>query len=80
GEDIKVRAQEFADVYGDKYINADESERRKALVDFALPKNIQAMKDNLTKYRIEYDTWFHESVLHNDGELADTIELMKEKG
>ena len=80
GEDIKVRAQEFADVYGDKYINADETERRKALVDFALPKNIQAMKDNLTKYRIEYDTWFHESFLHNDGELADTIELMKEKG
>lgn len=80
GEDIKVRAQEFADVYGDKYINSDESERRKALVDFALPKNIKAMKDNLTKYRIEYDTWFHESVLHNDGELADTIELMKEKG
>ncbi len=80
GEDIKVRAQEFADAYGDKYIDADETERRKALVDFALPKNIQAMKDNLTKYRIEYDTWFHESVLHNDGELADTIELMKEKG
>lgn len=80
GEDIKVRAQEFAEVYGDKYINADETERRKALVDFALPKNIQAMKDNLAKYRIEYDTWFHESVLHNDGELADTIELMKEKG
>ncbi len=80
GEDIKVRAQEFADNYGDKYINADEAERRKALVDFALPKNIQAMKDNLTKYRIEYDTWFHESVLHKDGELADTIELMKEKG
>lgn len=80
GEDIKVRAQEFADVYGDKYINVDEAERRKALVDFALPKNIQAMKDNLTKYRIEYDTWFHESVLHNDGELADTIKLMKEKG
>lgn len=80
GEDIKVRAQEIADVYGDKYINADETERRKALVDFALPKNIQAMKDNLTKYRIEYDTWFHESVLHNDGELADTIKLMKEKG
>lgn len=80
GEDIKVRAQEFADVYGDKFINADEVQRRKALVDFALPKNIQAMKDNLTKYRIEYDTWFHESVLHNDGELAETIELMKQKG
>lgn len=80
GEDIKVRAQEFADIYGDKYIEADEADRRKALVDFALPKNIQAMKDNLTKYRIEYDTWFHESTLHNGTELKDTLELMKEKG
>lgn len=80
GEDIKVRAQEFADVYGDKYIDATEEERRKALVDFALPKNIKAMQDNLTKYRIEYDTWFHESTLHNGTELKDTLELMKSKG
>ncbi|MDD6276263.1 MAG: arginine--tRNA ligase [Clostridia bacterium] len=80
GEDIKQRAKEFADVYGDSYINSEESERRKALVDFALPKNIAAMQENLTKYRIKYDTWFHESVLHNDGELADTIQLMKDKG
>ncbi len=80
GEDIKVRAQEFADVYGDKFIDASEEERRQALVDFALPKNIQAMKDNLTKYRIEYDTWFHESTLHNGTELKDTLELMKSKG
>lgn len=80
GEDIKVRAKEFADINGDKYLECSEEERRKALVDFALPKNIQAMKDNLTKYRIYYDTWFHESVLHNDGELEDTIKLMTEKG
>ena len=80
GEDIKVRAKEFADINGDKYLSCSEEERRNALVEFALPKNIQAMKDNLTKYRIEYDTWFHESILHNDGELADTIKLMTENG
>ena len=38
------------------------------------------MHDNLSKYRIEYDTWFLESTLHNGTELKDTIELMKEKG
>lgn len=80
GEDIKTRAREFADIYGDKFINSDETARRAALVDFALPKNIDAMKENLTKYRIEYDTWFRESLLHNDGELDDTIKLMTEKG
>jgi len=80
GADIMVRAKEFADIYGDKYMDATEAERRKALVDYALPKNIAAMKDNLTKYRIEYDTWFLESTLHNGGELAETLEIMKSKG
>ncbi len=80
GEDIIVRAKEFAEIHGDKFITATEAERRKALVDYALPKNIAAMKENLTKYRIEYDTWFLESTLHNGGELAETLEIMKSKG
>ncbi len=80
GEDIIVRAKEFAEIHGDKYITATEAERRKALVDYALPKNIAAMKENLTKYRIEYDAWFLESTLHNGGELAETLEIMKSKG
>lgn len=80
GEDIIVRAKEFAEIHGDKFISATEAERRKALVDYALPKNIAAMKENLSKYRIEYDTWFLESTLHNGGELAETLEIMKSKG
>ena len=80
GEDIITRAKEFAAINGDKYIDASEAERRKALVEFALPKNIDAMKENLGKYRITYDTWFHESTLHNNGELKETLDIMKEKG
>ncbi len=80
GEDIITRAKEFAEIHGDKYIHAPEDERRKALIGYALPKNIAAMKDNLTKYRIEYDTWFLESTLHNGGELTETLEIMKSKG
>ena len=80
GEDIKQRAQEFADEFGDKFIDADEETRRKALVDFALPKNIQAMKDNLTKYRINYNTWFKESDLHSSGAVRETIDLLTQRG
>ena len=80
GADIIERAKEFAEINGDKYIDAPEAERRKALVDYALPKNIAAMKENLGKYRIEYDTWFLESTLHNNGELKETLDIMKNKG
>ena len=39
GADIKERAEEFAKQYGDSYMEKSEEQRRKALVDFALPKN-----------------------------------------
>ena len=80
GEDIIERAKEFYDIHGDSFINKAESERRQALVDYALPKNIDNMKSTLEKYRIVYDKWFTESTVHQNGELKETIELMKEKG
>ncbi len=80
GADIIKRAEEFAEVYGNSYLEKSEEERRKALVDFALPKNIKEMKQAMEKYRIRYDTWFSELTLHNDGELKDTIDLLKERG
>ncbi len=80
GEDIKERAQQFADVYGDSYIDKSEDERRKALVEFALPKNIDNMKANMAKYRIEYKTWFKESLLHDSGAVKEVIEYLTNKG
>lgn len=80
GADILERAQEFAGLNGDGCLEKSQEERQKALVDFALPKNIAKMQSDLKKYRIEYDTWFHESVLHNDGEIQDTLKILTEKG
>lgn len=80
GADIIAHAKAFADIHGDKYVDMDEAERRKALVEFALPKNIQGLHDDLLKYRIEYDTWFKESSLHANGETKRIIELLKASG
>ena len=80
GEDIKVRAKEFADEYGDSYLEKSEEERRKALVEFALPRNIDNMKKAMEKYRIKYDLWFSELSLHNGPELKETLDILKENG
>ncbi len=80
GEDIINHAKAFAEIHGDSFMKKSEEERRKALVDFALPKNIQGLKDDLAKYRIHYDTWFKESSLHANGETARIIELLKNSG
>lgn len=80
GEDIVNHAKNFAAIHGDKFVNATEEERRKALVDYALPLNIQGLKDDLAKYRIHYDRWFLESSLHENGEVQRIIELFKQNG
>ena len=80
GDDIKEHAQAFAAKYGDAYVNADSADRRKALIDYALPLNIVKMKADMAKYRIVYDRWFTESTLHNDGELKEIIDILTAKG
>ena len=80
GQDIIDHAKNFAEINGDKYVNAESSERRKALVDFALPKNLQGLENDLLKYRIKYDRWFRESTLHQSGAVKNIVELLKEKG
>ncbi len=80
GDDIKEHAAGFAGKYGDKYLNTSAEERRAALVDYALPLNIERMHRDLEKYRIQYDGWFTESTLHKNGELKETIRILKDRG
>ena len=80
GEDIVIHAKNFKNEFGDKYLNTSSEERRTALCDFALPKNIAGLKTDLQKYRIVYDNWYHESHLHNSGMVADILEKLKQSG
>ncbi|MDO5014542.1 MAG: arginine--tRNA ligase [Clostridia bacterium] len=80
GEDIKLLAERYIEKYGDVLLNKDSEDRKKALVLFALPINIENIQKTMAKYRIDYDTWFHESDLYKSGEIEQTIELMKQKG
>ena len=93
GGDIKVLAGEFAELNGDKYVAACsglseealfESEAfaalKDALVAYALPKNIAALKRDLGKYRIDYDVWFHESTLHESGAVLAVVDKLLELG
>ncbi len=80
GDDIRVLAQSYIDENGDGLLAVSEEERRKALVEYGLPKNIAKMKAAMEKYRIDYNTWFSELSLHNGGELEETIEILKKNG
>ena len=80
GADITEHAENFIKEKGDAYVNVSSADRRKALVDYALPKNIEGLERDLGRYRITYDKWFKESTLHNDGSVDRVIEALKAKG
>ena len=80
GADIIDRAKAFAEQYGDKYLNVDEAERSKALIDFSLPINIANMEKDLGKYRIAYDVWFKESTLHASGAVQAVVDKLLASG
>ncbi len=80
GDDIREHARNYVNEHGDALLSLTEAERRKALVEYALPKNIAKMKSDLEKYRITYDRWFLESTIHQDGELQQVVDILKDKG
>lgn len=80
GPDIIEHAKNYFDDNGDNLVNLSEEERKKALVDFALPKNIAGLERDLKKYRIVYDNWYRESTLHESGETMKIVEKLKETG
>ncbi len=80
GEDIINHAKAFIELYGDKHLSASEEERKQALVDYALEKNIVALKEDLERYRIVYDVWFRESTLHESGAVQAAIDTLTQNG
>ncbi len=80
GDDITEHAKAFIAIHGDKYLNTDERERKAALVDYALEKNITALREDLERYRIFYDVWFRESTLHDSGAVKDAIKTLTDNG
>ena len=80
GADITDLANEYKDIYGDKLLDVSSEERRKALVDYALPKNIKKMQEDMAAYKITYDKWFFESELHKSGAVKEVIDILTSKG
>ena len=70
----------FLEQYGPEWKDKGEEERQEAMAQFGLSVNIPKMKEDLLRYKIEYDEWFLESALHNSGYVAETVGLLADKG
>ena len=80
GGDIRDLAQAYYDQHGEELLNVPAAERQEKLAQFGLSVNLPKMKSDLARYKIHYDNWFYESTLHESGYVAETVDLLTEKG
>ncbi len=79
GEDIIDTARRIIARDGDKYLALDETERLKIFQDLAYVEKLAALKEDLSAFRVEFDTWFSERTLHDDA-INSAVETLKSKG
>ena len=80
GGDIRDLAQGYYALHGEELLNVPEKERQEKLAAYGLSVNLPKMKTDLQRYKIDYDTWFYESTLHESGYVAETVQMLSDKG
>jgi arginyl-tRNA synthetase len=80
GADIRELAQAYYDQHGEELLNVPAEERQNKLAQFGLSVNLPRMKTDLERYKIRCDNWFYESTLHESGYVAETVDMLTEKG
>lgn len=80
GEDIIDHMKDYIAQYGDKLLESEPLTRRKELVDYVLPKNLERIRKGLEAYGVKHDVWFSEQSLYDGGEIEETLNYLKDKG
>ena len=80
GGDIRELAKAYYDLHGEELVNVPEKERQEKLAAYGLSVNLPKMKTDLQRYKINYDTWFYESTLHESGYVAETVQMLTDRG
>jgi arginyl-tRNA synthetase len=77
------------DGYQGEYLVEMAAQLRKELGDNVAPdeacewgvrRNIDAVRDDLGRIGVHFDTWFSERTLHERGEIADVLRVLEERG
>lgn len=80
GQDIIETAQRIIDKVGDSYLAKPIVERLAILKKIALEEKLAALKSDLASFNVQFDVWFSECTLHQNGALEETCQVLKDNG
>ncbi len=80
GQDIIDTVKRLIERDGDKYLVMEPSLRREIMIQYALEEKLQAIKNTLKEFGVEYDVWFSEQSLHDSGALDAVLDDLQSRG
>jgi arginyl-tRNA synthetase len=73
-------AKAIGDEEGDRYLKMPQAEGLEKLGEAGLTKIMAGIREDLKNLRVEYDVWYSEKTLYENGQFDQVMKLLKEKG
>ncbi len=80
GEFLRQLGQELAAELGDQIMELGHDAAVTHLARLAVERIVALHKADMDALGVHFDTWFREQALHDHGEVAATVELLRERG
>ncbi|WP_100400428.1 arginine--tRNA ligase [Bacillus sp. FJAT-44742] len=80
GADIEGFGRELAEEHGEKLKDLSEEDQLSFFRAYGLKREIDKLKKDLADFGVEFDVWYSETSLYENGNVEDTLELLKSKG
>ena len=80
GDYIQVLAREMQEIHGDSCLNVAEEEALPLFSDYAGKRILDGIRNDLQEFGVNYDRWFSEKSLYENGAVDRVIENLKEAG
>ena len=80
GVDIIDTAKRIVKIYGDKFMQMEEEDRLHEFKTLALKEKLAALKEDLQAFNVDFDVWFSEKTLHDEGRIKAACDFLLERG
>lgn len=80
GDYLVPIGKQLATEFGDKLKHMDEAQRKDLVKDRSITAMMDLIREDLATLNIHQDVFFSERILHENGEIAQTVQSMRDAG
>lgn len=80
GQDMVQMGKKLAEEEGDRLLKLGEEERIAFIREYGLKHLLAKIREDLSRYRVEFDVWYSEKSLHDSGAVTEVVEELTRLG